>query len=98
MKIIWSKKSLNDYEGILDYLEARTSKKEFKSLTEGVQKVLKNIVIQPSLYPLEDIESHEVRKAVITKRTSMFYKSDQGAIEILAFFDTRQDLDKLKIK
>ena len=97
MKINWSKKSLDDYENILDYLVLQRSKKEFKSLTEGVEKALEHIAKKPSLYPIVDLKVQEVRKAVITKRTSMFYKSDQGAIEILAFFDTRQDPDKLTI-
>ncbi len=98
MKIIWSKKSLEHYEGILDYLQIRKSKEEFKSLTKGVEKALKHIAIQPSLYPVINLEVPKVRKAVITKKTSMFYKSDQGVIKILAFFDTRQDPDKLKIE
>jgi len=97
VKIIWSKKSLNDYEEILDYLLVRKSKKEFKLLTEGVEKALKHITIQPFLYPVADPAMPEVRKAVITKRTSLYYKSNKEVVEILAFFDTRQDPDKLRM-
>lgn len=97
MTIIWTEQAIDDYENILDYLIVQKSKKEFKSLTEGVEKALKHIAKKPSLYPIANPVIQHVRKAVITKRTSMFYKSDQKTIEILAFFDTRQDPDKLKI-
>lgn len=97
MKIIWSEQSLEDYENILDYLIAQNSKEEFKSVTEGVKKALKHIALKPSLYPKAELDDTNIRKAVITKRTTFYYKSNQGSIEILAFFDTRQDPDKLKI-
>jgi len=38
----------------------------------------------------------QVRKCVITKQNTLFYRESQKQIEVLRLYDTRQDPEKLK--
>lgn len=100
MKVVWSAKARIEYLELLEYLSRSNSKKRIKTLSEGIEKVLSNITSKPKMYPLFNERLPNVHKAVITKRTTIFYRVQEavGEIEVIAVFDTRQDPDKLKIK
>ncbi len=50
---------------------------------------------QPESFPSSD-KIKGLRKCVITKQTTLFYKFDKKQIKIVTIFDTRQNPKKLK--
>jgi len=95
--IIWSPLAENDFESILDYLQIHWGNKvvsDFIVITEGV---ISQIATNPTQFPLIN-KKKQVRKCVITKHNTLFYRNRKDYIDILRIFDTRQDPHKLKFQ
>ena len=95
-KLIWSDEALNNLKNIIDYLEYKWTKKEIKKFAKLFDKQVDLIVDNPLLFPKTD-KSKDIRKSVLTKHTSIYYKINKYDIELLSIFDNRQDPEKLKI-
>jgi plasmid stabilization system protein ParE len=59
-------------------------------------KTINQIADAPSMYPESKIKKN-VRKCVITKHTTLFYRVNKKEIEIITIQDTRQNPAFLKL-
>ncbi len=97
MEIVWTKLAKITYIEVLENLKNRWTKKElknFKSLTnELLEKVKNEQVIH--LYANEKLG---VRKGVVHKNVSLFYREDRknNKIYLITFFNNRMNPDVLK--
>jgi plasmid stabilization system protein ParE len=90
-KLVWSPNAKEEYAQLLKYIEQWYGTNAALHFLEQVDKIIGSIEIFPYAFPT----SHKVpnfRKAVITKQASIFYKINNKTIEILHFWDNRQDL------
>jgi plasmid stabilization system protein ParE len=94
MNIVWTKTSELTLDEITDYI-----KNEFGNLVAekyyfDVLKTVEDIGINPELFP---IYQHKVgvRKAVINKKTILYYQIQEENINLLAFYDVRKGIHKL---
>jgi plasmid stabilization system protein ParE len=92
--IIWSPLSENDFENILDYLDKNWGKKVASNFIELTENLLNQLTINPRQYPIF-YKRKKVRKCVLTKHNSLFYRDGKTSIEILRIYDTRQDPNTL---
>ena len=53
------------------------------------------IKLEPETFP-ESQKDPGLRKCVITKQTTLYYRFDSDQIKIVTIFDTRQNPDKLE--
>lgn len=83
-------------ENLFVYLEENWSVKVKADFIKKLDKNISLIISQPELFPESDKESG-LRKCVVTKQTTLFFKSNEKEIHILTVFDNRQDPDKFKI-
>jgi plasmid stabilization system protein ParE len=91
--IVWSNKSLQNAASIKAYLENNFSVKEvelFYSLLESFEIV---VCAYPELYPQSEIKKN-IRRAVLSKELSAFYRTYKKRIEVLALIDNRCDIGK----
>lgn len=72
-KIIWSDEALNNLKGILDYLESRWTKRELRQFAQLLEKHLHTVEHNPFLFA-ESGESNGMRKSVMTKQTTIYYR------------------------
>ena len=96
-QIIWSPLSENDFAAILEYLNDNWDEKvtnQFISLTENI---LEQISINPRQFPVI-YKRKKIRKCVLTKHNSLFYRFSKTQIDILRLFDTRQNPNTLTFK
>ncbi len=96
-QIVWSPLSENDISDILNYLIANWDKNvafRFITLTENI---LHQLAVNPKQFPFIN-KNERVRKCVLTKHNTLFYRENQTQIEILRIYDTRQNPQKLKFK
>ncbi len=93
--IIWSPKARITYFQILDYLEQNWSPKEILNFTSRTEKVLELISTHPKLFHYS--RSKDIFKCVLNRQISLFYRIRGENIELLLFWDARQDPKKLKI-
>jgi plasmid stabilization system protein ParE len=92
--VIWSPLSENDFENILEYLDKKWDNKVASNFIELTENLLNQVVINPRQFPIF-YKRKKVRKCVLTKHNSLFYRDGKTHIEILRIYDTRQDPNTL---
>lgn len=93
--IIWSPQADKDLEEILSYLAEEWENSVSLKFLNLVDILLKQIANNPRQYPLIH-KSLNIRKCVLTRHNSLFYRNKRSAIEVVRIFDTRQDPEKLQ--
>jgi len=93
-QVIWSPLSENDFTSILEYLENNWDVKATQRFIEITDELVGQISINPKQFPLIN-KKKKIRKCVITKHNSLFYRERKNYVHILRIFDNRQDPKKL---
>jgi plasmid stabilization system protein ParE len=96
-QIIWSPLSEKDFAQILEYLDTEWNEKVTNQFIDLTDSFLEQISINPKQYPIIH-RKKRIRKCVITKHNTIFYRDSKKQIDILRIYDTRQDPKKLKFK
>jgi plasmid stabilization system protein ParE len=94
-QIIWSPQAENDLSLILEYLQEHWDKSVLLKFIDIVDEIINQISINPKQYPIIR-KQKRIRKCVITKHNSLYYRDRKGYIDILRIYDNRQDPRKLK--
>jgi plasmid stabilization system protein ParE len=95
--IIWSPLSENDFENILDYLKKNWGNKIASNFIDLTEIIINQISINPRQFPI-CYKKKKVRKCVLTKHNSLYYRDGKINVEILRIYDTRQDPATLTFK
>jgi plasmid stabilization system protein ParE len=95
--IIWSPLSENDFANILDYLDKNWEHKVASNFIELTENIINQISINPRQFPI-CYKKKKIRKCVLTKHNSLFYRDGKTHIEILRIYDSRQDPNTLTFK
>ena len=93
--IIWSPSSADDFANILEYLNKNWGNKVAVNFIELTESLLNQIALNPKQFPFS-YKRKKVRKCVLTKHNTLFYRDGKINIEILRIYDTRQDPNTLK--
>ena len=96
-QIIWSPSAENDFAEILNYLSINWNNKIVNQFIDKLDDYLDLIEINPKYFPIIN-KGLNIRKCVITKQNSLFYRASKNKIELIRLFDTRQNPDKLKFE
>jgi plasmid stabilization system protein ParE len=93
--IIFSKNAEKSLFELFEYLEIKWSKKVKNKFISNLDKVIYLIQIEPEIFPKSELNK-KYRKCVLSKQTTIYYKFNTKRVEIISFFDTRQDPNKIK--
>ena len=93
--IKWTIRAKNDYTLILEYLRTNWTKKELQTFTNKTSKALFQIAKNPEIFPAS--KNKDVRKCVLIKQVSIYYRIKKSKIELLTFWDNRRTPKKLKL-
>ena len=94
-KVIWSPSAEKDFELILDYLQLKWNHKIVNSLINKIDDNINLILEDYKIFPVINDEL-QIRKSVISKQNTLYYREKSGTLEIVRLFDSRQDPYKLK--
>jgi hypothetical protein len=94
MKIIWTKTSELTLNEIIDYIENKFGSLISYNYYFDVLVTVNDIEINPELFPIYQHKT-ETRKAVINKKTILYYQIKEENIYLLAFYDVRKGTHKL---
>lgn len=90
MDILWTPTAKETYMYVLDYLEQAWGDKYASNFIINTERALKLISRYPAIHELIPNQI-DVRKAVLHKNCSFLYRVKNEAIELLVFWDTRQE-------
>lgn len=94
-KVVISKTAEKKLEKLFDYLIEKWSLKVKNEFIEKLDTSIAIIEKQPEIFP-ESKKNKGLRKCVISKQTTLFYRFNTKQIYIVTVFDTRQHPKKLK--
>ncbi|MGO2103121.1 MAG: type II toxin-antitoxin system RelE/ParE family toxin [Psychroflexus halocasei] len=94
-EVVWSPSAESDFESILNYLTLNWNNKIVNRFINKVDDTIDLILKDPKTFPLVNIDL-QVRKSVISKHNTIYYREKAQKIEIIRLFDSRQDPNQLK--
>jgi len=94
-KLIWTEEAVNNLEGILDYLNQNWTKKEASNFKLKLHKQLDLIVQNPFIFP-RSFHHSRLRKAVLSKQTSIFYEVKDNIIYLAYLFVNHMNIERIK--
>ena len=94
-KIIFSRRSKLQLEGLVDYLEYKFSVLTKEKFISKLDSFVSLIHKDPEIFPKSEANK-KIRKCVILKQTTLYYNFNNQEIRLLSLFDTRQNPSKIK--
>jgi plasmid stabilization system protein ParE len=95
--VIWSEYAVNDFENILEYLNLKWGNSVVNSFIDKTDSYIAQISMTPDLFPIIH-KSRKIRRCVLTKHNSLYYRFKKDRIDILRIYDNRQNPQTLKFK
>ena len=92
--IIWSPLAEHDLSIILNYLDQNWGEKVAANFIDLTDSFIIQISINPKQFPFIH-KRKGIRKCVLTKHNTLFYRDRRSMVEILRIYDTRQDPNTL---
>jgi plasmid stabilization system protein ParE len=89
LEVRWTEEAEVTFDHIVSFIQDRWGIQSSNKFINKTKNTLLNISLQPLLFPESGIEN--VRKAVITKQSSVFYEVYPNHIMLVFFWDNRQD-------
>ncbi|HED06679.1 MAG TPA: type II toxin-antitoxin system RelE/ParE family toxin [Ignavibacteria bacterium] len=95
-RIEWTDHALKELSEIFAYLKNNWTERELQKLSQKIEKTIELISKNPELFQKTYIKK-DVRRVVITKHNSLYYRINIETIEILSFFANRKNPNKLEL-
>jgi len=92
--IFWSPKAKSEFADILAFLEDQFGFDIAADCVLLVEAMLDKIAVFPEMY--HAYGQYNIRKAVVQKNLSIFYRFHRGQIDVLKVWDNRQNPDELR--
>ena len=94
-KLFWTDEAIHNLEQILDYLKTRWTQREVERFKIQLSRQLNLILQNPKLFSISQ-HNLRLRKAVLSKQTTIFHELSGNTINLIYLFNTKQDLSKIK--
>jgi len=95
-KVIISKTAEKRLNELFNYLLENWSQKVKSDFIKKLDSKIILVQEHPEGFP-ESEKEKGLRKCVITKQITMFYRFNSESIKIITFFDTRQNPEKINV-
>ena len=94
-KIFWTEEAIRNLENILHYLEQNWTQKEVDRFKKKLSKQIELISSFPKMFPVSE-HNTRLRKAVLSKQTTLFYELKGNIIYLIYLFINYQDIRKIR--
>ncbi|TVQ17597.1 MAG: type II toxin-antitoxin system RelE/ParE family toxin [Bacteroidetes bacterium] len=92
--IIWAPLADEDLDRLLDHLDKNWGPAVSIAFLDELENCIELIRVSPEAFPVF-YSSQKIRRCVVTKQNSLFFRVDANHIAILRLYDTRQDPNDL---
>ena len=94
-KIFWTEEAIRNLEEIVNYLLSRWTQKEVNNFKLKLSRQIDLIGNNPKLFPISTFQPR-LRKAVLSKQTSIFYEIKDNEIYLAYIFVNYKNRDRMK--
>ncbi len=93
-KIIWTNEAISNLEEILNYLIEKWTQKELDVFKKKLSRQIELISRYPKMFPVSNYNP-KLRKAVLSKQTTLYYKLNGNEIFLVYLFVNLKDIKKI---
>ncbi len=93
-KVFWTDEAIKNLQSIMDYLDCQWTQREIDNFKKKLAKQIELIEKNPKLFPVSEYNPR-LRKAVLSKQTTIFYEIADRMIYLVYLFNNRQDIEKI---
>lgn len=97
MTVYWTPDALDSYGQNIAYLSEEWDEAVVKNFTEKIEESISYIEKNPAIYPFHN-KSKKIRKCLVVKQISLYYRHTKSEIQILLCWNNYQDPKRLKFK
>jgi plasmid stabilization system protein ParE len=97
LKVRYSERAKNEYLKILEDLNKDFGIRVAEKVDKRIQKILAQIVINPNQFP-ESKERKNIRRCVLSKQTTLYYKHNNDYIEVVTFWANQKNPKQKRLK
>jgi len=90
LPIFYTPRSKQTLELVYHFINNKFGQKSADAFLLKAEKTIRLIALQPLIFKASQIDEN-VRKGLITKQTSIFYRVTDNSIHLLFFWDNRQE-------
>jgi len=94
-EVRWTDEAITTFNNIIGYIQAEWSEKAVREFIQKTDEVVTHVAVYP--YMFKKYNKHSIRQALITKQTLLLYKIYTTHIDLVAFWDTRQNPRRKKM-
>uniref|UniRef100_UPI004049B5B0 hypothetical protein n=1 Tax=Gelidibacter sp. TaxID=2018083 RepID=UPI004049B5B0 len=95
MEVIWTKLAKITYVEVIENLKIRWTFKEIKTFYDLTNNTINSITSNQIEYPYVN-KRKGVKKAIIHKNVSLFFREDHQKLYLITFFNNRMNPETLK--
>lgn len=95
-KILWTDHALYELKNTIKHLEKEWTEKELENFSEQLDRTIELISKNPELFQVSK-KKKNIRRVVVARFNTMYYRLNNETVEILSFFSNRQEPLKRKI-
>jgi plasmid stabilization system protein ParE len=93
-KLYWSEEAIRNLEEILNYLNSEWTSKEVNKFKSKLSKQLELITQNPLLFPVSQYNP-VLRKALLSRQTTIFYEIKENIIYLAYIFVSRKNISRI---
>ena len=94
-KIFWTEEAIQNLEEIIEYLSSNWTQKEVDNFKLKLSKQIDHIKRNPRIFPVSTYQPR-LRKAVLSKQTSIYYEVKDNLIYLVYIFVNYKDPKRIK--
>jgi len=94
-KIFWTEEAIQNLKEIIDYLANKWTQREVDNFKAKLSKQIDLIKRNPRMFPVSTFQPR-LRKAVLSKQTSIFYEIRNEVIYLVYVFVNYKSTERLK--
>jgi plasmid stabilization system protein ParE len=95
LPVVWSPTAQDEYAEILKFLDAEFGVSSALKMLEKTEEIVQHISNFPRAFP-QSILRPDLRRAVVTPQISLFYRIADTQVQVLHFWDNRQNPQKIE--
>ncbi len=94
--ILWTDHALSELKDTIAFLETNWTEKELRNLAKEIEKTIDLLSRNPLLFQSSDLNL-AVRRVVVAKKNTLYYRINGNTVEVLSFFSNRQNPQKRRV-
>ncbi len=88
--LLWTENAKSELSEIINYIATKWNEVAVRKFTKSLESALEAVLTMPTAFPESSINKN-IRRKVISKQTSIYYKIFTDEIVILSIFDNRRN-------